>query len=524
MSATTSETASVCAGVHSLATKGTTSGGATGNTSDNNNGNRVVGKKRKISFRSNLVKPKKKPATSASSAHLKDPPQATTREKVVASREEIKQTNTSAVPVEQRQDFDENDEDIDETQTQKIMTQSQKAATMLRKKKANNRKDKHENANTKQDTSESNVVEASISNNNNALVPAVEATPIADDMTVSGQPRLKAFCSSFKSKPNRRIAAAAAAAPRAAPSVANNNYNDQDEDNIVPAGPAVMEVDGEIVLLKSSLVVHGNKTVHQQSNEEDREVVEEDDTLGIIKSSSNAYRKKGKAPSHWNAADTKTFYQALRQVGMDFGTMEALYFNQTRSRRNLKKKFQMESNKNPKLIEAALNPKARQKLDLERFDVVVDKEALEKSRQEREEAYEKTKQAHEARQQKEEQERSQHNTENAGDKGDTQVVGEDTAAADAAIPPASRSVGQNKAYFDDTKLFWQEAAQEQRISQNDALDPLLAGGDGNDVDDNDAVNRESLSNQSVGGSISLVSSNSKKKKKKPSFRLKKKGK
>lgn len=58
--------------------------------------------------------------------------------------------------------------------------------------------------------------------------------------------------------------------------------------------------------------------------------------------------------------ETKSFYRALRQCGTDFQMMQM--FMVGRSRAQLKSKFKMESRRNPRLVDMALDPKSRVKL------------------------------------------------------------------------------------------------------------------------------------------------------------------
>jgi len=276
-----------------------------------------------------------------------------------------------------------------------------------------------------------------------------------------------------------------------------------------PSGPVVSIVNGEIVLQESSMVVAGNKTANQTLlDDEDAEVVEEEAQLGGISSTYTSYRKIKAAGGHWPAKDTEKFYQALRQVGQDFGTMEA-YFDGKRTRRALKNKFRVESNKNPKLVDAALNPKKRQKIDMKIFEVnedEIDKEALLKSRQERDQAFVKTQQAYEARLQRKEKE-------------EEDDAKQHTASMSLSLPNRD----DKKSFFDDTNLFWQEEGT-QETADEELLGPSIMSDDALATSSLLPVKDRSLPD--TGSTISLVSgSNKNKKKKKPSFRSvgKKKG-
>ena len=120
-----------------------------------------------------------------------------------------------------------------------------------------------------------------------------------------------------------------------------------------PVGPMVKVVNGEIVLQESSVLVDGGETTKP---EDEFPVVEEDAQPAIIGASYNSFVNRRK-PQHWSPQETELFYDALRQVGVDFSSMES-YFEK-RTRKHLKKKYQAELAKNPHLVEAALNPSAK---------------------------------------------------------------------------------------------------------------------------------------------------------------------
>ena len=186
--------------------------------------------------------------------------------------------------------------------------------------------------------------------------------------------RLTSFCSKFKrrrhpqrkkKKDNNNAGNAAAAAVNAAEAAGGNNEGNEGGLNQAqksvarsePTGtPVVQIVNGEIVLQESSLMVPGARRSVQEVEEEFQNVVEEDAQAAIVGASYNSFVNR-KGPQHWTLKETKRFYEALRQLGTDFCSMEAFFEN--RSRKQLKKKFQSESAKNPALIEKALNPKFR---------------------------------------------------------------------------------------------------------------------------------------------------------------------
>ena len=121
------------------------------------------------------------------------------------------------------------------------------------------------------------------------------------------------------------------------------------------AGSVVQIINGEIVLQESSMVVTGNSRP-----EEEFPVIEEEMQLAVVGASYNSFVSR-RAPQHWSVEETELFYDALRQVGTDFGTMEA-YFGKKRTRKQLKRKYQIESTKNPQLIDLALDPSSFKKV------------------------------------------------------------------------------------------------------------------------------------------------------------------
>ena len=200
------------------------------------------------------------------------------------------------------------------------------------------------------------------------------------------------------------------------------------------AGPIVQIVNGEIVLQESSMVFHGsvldaggNTTsattgtsmnhfmgadgsslgitnhgydgIHDYSNTNSNNnalmtVVEEEAEMAVVGATYTSFatgRRARPNVSHWTVEETQLFYEALQQVGMDFGTMEA-YFeaaamkshqrnnqNQNdkntirfRQRRQLKRKYQAEYNKNPKLMEKVLQSQGRVGIDLSVFHLSED--------------------------------------------------------------------------------------------------------------------------------------------------------
>jgi transcription factor TFIIIB component B'' len=168
---------------------------------------------------------------------------------------------------------------------------------------------------------------------------------------------LSAFCSKYRAA--KRIKNRNATAPPLAPPP-------QPEEEVAPAGPQVKIVDGEIVLQESSMVVPNARKTVQEVEEEYQHVVEEEGHTAIVGASYNSFVARRK-PQHWTVEETKLFYNTLRQLGTDFVSMEKFFENRTR--KQLKKKYQAESIKNPHLIEMALDPRNKLQVDLSVFHV-----------------------------------------------------------------------------------------------------------------------------------------------------------
>lgn len=183
------------------------------------------------------------------------------------------------------------------------------------------------------------------------------------------------------------------------------------------AGPVVQIVNGEIVLQESSVIFHGSAAdvtiaapsaltmaaaaaaAAMTTGDPNAgatavagleaalvltEVVEEEAELAIVGATYTSFatgRRARPQTNHWTVPETELFFQALRQVGLDFGTMEA-YFDsfaekspqiiRKRQRRQLKNKYQAEHTKNPALVERALDPRGRTDIDLSVFQLTSD--------------------------------------------------------------------------------------------------------------------------------------------------------
>ena len=167
-----------------------------------------------------------------------------------------------------------------------------------------------------------------------------------------GQPALKTFCSRYRNKEKRKVTQKTTKAP--SQQEQNGALDEQSTEN---TGPVVQVVNGEIVLQESSVVLPGARRSVQEVEEEFEQVVEEEaQHSAVVGASYNSFVSR-RAPQHWSVAETKKFYDALRQVGADFTTMTTYFDNRTR--KQLKRKYQIESTKNPHLIELALSPQAQ---------------------------------------------------------------------------------------------------------------------------------------------------------------------
>ena len=137
-------------------------------------------------------------------------------------------------------------------------------------------------------------------------------------------------------------------------------------------GPQVkVNEQGEIVIEQESLLP--NPETRQSTAQIDQElgntVIDEGETpsqLGAIQARYDSYTSQPRQiPTRWSVTETKSFYRALRQCGTDFSMMEMFLVGRTRSQ--LKRKFKIESRKNARLIDMALNPRQKVKLDLSVF-------------------------------------------------------------------------------------------------------------------------------------------------------------
>mmetsp|Transcript_26685 Transcript_26685/g.40143 ORF Transcript_26685/g.40143 Transcript_26685/m.40143 type:complete len:321 (+) Transcript_26685:2-964(+) len=168
-------------------------------------------------------------------------------------------------------------------------------------------------------------------------------------------------------------AAAAAAQPTetTAPTITDNTTTEETAPPAAaaPEGPQVEIINGEIVITQSSLLSHPETRTSTDQIDKEFGTVVEDETptqLGAINARYDSYVTKPRAkPKRWTAEETKSFYRALRQCGTDFSMMQMFLEGRTRSQ--LKSKYKLELRKNGRLVDMALDPKSKLKLDLSVF-------------------------------------------------------------------------------------------------------------------------------------------------------------
>jgi Myb DNA-binding like len=225
------------------------------------------------------------------------------------------------------------------------------------------------------------------------LIPPV----IPED--TSGKPKLFSFCSSYpkpkkpkESKVTGPLNVAGAATGTAERAVTRTDASIQPlpQPPQQHAGPVVQIVNGEIVLQESSIIFHGSGATTGTAMEGAdasaaapfdnalTEVVEEEAELAIVGATYTSFatgRRARPATSQWTVPETQLFYEALSQVGLDFGTMEAFFESHAatsphirkRLRRQLKNKYHAECIKNSALVEMAL--KGRVGIDMAVFEL-----------------------------------------------------------------------------------------------------------------------------------------------------------
>jgi transcription factor TFIIIB component B'' len=141
---------------------------------------------------------------------------------------------------------------------------------------------------------------------------------------------------------------------------------------VANAAPQVtVDANGLIVIEQASLLPNpeSRQTTAQIDAELGNTVVDEGETtdrLGAIESRYDSYTSVPRTtPARWSAKETRSFYNALRQCGTDFELMQMYCLGRTRVQ--LKRKYKIESRTNPRLVDMALDPKCKMRLDLSVF-------------------------------------------------------------------------------------------------------------------------------------------------------------
>jgi hypothetical protein len=115
-------------------------------------------------------------------------------------------------------------------------------------------------------------------------------------------------------------------------------------------GPRVHLVNGQLVIDPASLVVRRGEEPDQSDYALMQHV---DDTEHYATSASFTRRD---SVIRWSASDTREFYRTLRMFGLDFGLI-ATHFP-SRSRKQLKRKYEQERKRHPALVHTALTQRA----------------------------------------------------------------------------------------------------------------------------------------------------------------------
>jgi transcription factor TFIIIB component B'' len=122
-------------------------------------------------------------------------------------------------------------------------------------------------------------------------------------------------------------------------------------------GPRVEIVNGKIVVKESSLMLNNNAGL---AEEEYEEVVE-----GVHATARYSSFTKRRHSASWGIEETRQFYDALRQCGLDFTMLQAFFPGRTR--KQLKTKYFREEAAHPQLVKMALDNSLP--LQLEPFEV-----------------------------------------------------------------------------------------------------------------------------------------------------------
>lgn len=139
-----------------------------------------------------------------------------------------------------------------------------------------------------------------------------------------------------------------------------NSALDDPEAGAIPSGPQMRIVNGQIVLAENSL--HLDRQKRAEAENEDMVEVDENEFSHIITSGTYMKRERSQV---WDSIATATFYQGLAQFGTNFEMIAKLL--PSRSRRQIKLKFNSEERKNPARLNKILMGKP-QAIDLENFE------------------------------------------------------------------------------------------------------------------------------------------------------------
>ncbi|CAM9629492.1 unnamed protein product [Chrysoparadoxa australica] len=156
------------------------------------------------------------------------------------------------------------------------------------------------------------------------------------------EPRMIDFCTAYREKPRKKGEGKKKKGKEKGPGAAAPPPAAQQGK---ASGVQLQCVNGKFVVLASSVVVGGR----DPEEEGDYEEVDEDATM-VATSSSFLVRER---TEKWTVEETEQFYLALQQCGTDFCMMEQLY--ETRTRKQLKKKFGREERSHPELVAKALS-------------------------------------------------------------------------------------------------------------------------------------------------------------------------
>jgi transcription factor TFIIIB component B'' len=138
------------------------------------------------------------------------------------------------------------------------------------------------------------------------------------------------------------------------------SQNQEDPEDLNPSGPQMRIVNGQIVLAENSLRLDR----HKRAEAENEEMVEVEENEFSRMTTSGTFMKR--EPSQvWDSVATATFYQGLAQFGTDFEMISKLF--PTRSRRQIKLKFNNEERKNPAQLNKILTGKSVS-IDLDDFE------------------------------------------------------------------------------------------------------------------------------------------------------------